>query len=79
MRQDRYHIPMEDLSPFPMERSEDLEDWEAVVHADLESALDAEPEEKTRTFIEVVRAFTTLSLLSSSLLECVYVEAATSM
>ena len=35
MRKDRFHIAMEDISPFPLERSEDREYWEKISQSDL--------------------------------------------
>ncbi|MGP0566824.1 hypothetical protein ACTRW9_02575 [Nitrospina sp. 32_T5] len=55
MRMDRYKIKMEDISPYPIERSADCQEWEDVPHEELESILDTVPEDKVRTFLGVVR------------------------
>ena len=56
MRKDSYHIAMEDISAFALERSEDIdEDWEEVSHEELDAVLDTVSEEKAKTFLGVVR------------------------
>ena len=40
MRKNRYHIEMEDLSRFPLDRSTDCQDWEEVSHEELNQILD---------------------------------------
>ncbi len=55
MRKNRYHIEMEDLSRFPLERSTDCQDWEEVSHEELNQILDQVSENKASVFLGVVR------------------------
>ncbi len=55
MRKDNYHIAMEDLSAFSLERSAECEDWEEISHEELNAVLDTVSEEKAKTFLGVVR------------------------
>lgn len=55
MRQDKYHIQMDDVSEFPVERSPDCVDWEEVSTEELDLLLDSLPEEKLKMFLGVVR------------------------
>jgi len=55
MREDRYHIEMEDVSRFPLERSADCQDWEECSQDELNRILDALPEDKVKTFLGVLR------------------------
>lgn len=55
MRTDRCHIKMEDLSRFNLERSTDCEDWEDVSNEELTAILDQESDDKTKTFLGVIR------------------------
>jgi hypothetical protein len=56
MTEDQYHIEMEDISIYPLQRSADYSFWEEVNFEDLQtSVLDKLSEEKLRTFFGVVR------------------------
>ena len=55
MRTDSYHIAMDDLSRFPLERSGDCETWEDVSHEELNALLDEADEAKVKNFLAVVR------------------------
>ena len=55
MRKDSYHIAMDDLTRFPLERSGDCETWEDISHDELNALLDKVDEERTKTFLAVVR------------------------
>ncbi len=55
MRKDSYHIEMDDLTRFPLERSSDCENWEDVSHAELDQILDQVDEDKAKNFLAVVR------------------------
>jgi len=55
MRKDSYHIEMEDLSPFHVERSRDCEEWEDVLQDELNDLLDQVPDDRARNFLSVVR------------------------
>ena len=55
MREDKFHIAMDDLSAFPLERSPDSEDWEEVGHEELDAVLDTVSDEKAKTFLGVIR------------------------
>lgn len=56
MTEDQYHIEMEDISIYPLQRSADYFFWEEVNFEDLQtSVLDKLSEEKLRTFFGVVR------------------------
>ena len=55
MRKDRHNIEMEDISPFPILRSDDFQVWEEVSLEEMEKILDDMPEEKLKLFLGVVR------------------------
>ena len=55
MRKDSYHIAMEDVSAFSLERSAECEDWEEISHEELNAVLDTVSEEKAKTFLGVIR------------------------
>ncbi len=55
MRKDRYHIEMDNISRFPIERSRDGQEWEAVTHPELDDLLDQVPEDRAKNFLSVVR------------------------
>ena len=55
MRKDSYHIEMDNLSRFPIERSGDCENWEDVTHEELDALLDKVDETKAKNFLAVVR------------------------
>ena len=56
MTEDQYHIEMEDISIYPLQRSADYFFWEEVNFEDLQtSVLGKLSEEKLRTFFGVVR------------------------
>ncbi len=55
MRKDSYHIEMDNLSRFPIERSGDCENWENVSHEELDALLDKIDEAKAKNFLAVVR------------------------
>lgn len=55
MRKDSYHIEMDNLSCFPIERSGDCENWEDVSHEELDALLDKVDEAKAKNFLAVVR------------------------
>ena len=55
MRKDSYHIEMDDLTRFHLERSDDCEYWEDVSHDELDALLDEVDEERAKTFLAVVR------------------------
>ncbi len=55
MRKDKYHIEMEDISSFQVERSEDYRVWEEISTEEMEKVLDSLPEEKQKLFLSVIR------------------------
>jgi len=55
MRKDSYHIEMDNLSRFPIERSGDCESWEDVSQEELDALLDKVDELKVKNFLAVVR------------------------
>ena len=56
MTEDQYHIEMEDISAYPLERSVDYAFWEEINFKDLqENVLDKLSNEKLKTFLGVVR------------------------
>ena len=56
MTEDQYHIEMEDISTYPLERSADYAFWEEINFKDLQtSVLDKLSKEKLKTFLGVVR------------------------
>jgi hypothetical protein len=52
---DKYNIEMEDISPFPIERSDDYQLWEPVTQQEIEQLLARQTLEKAKTFLGVVR------------------------
>ena len=56
MTKDQYHIEMEDISTYPLERSTDYSFWEEISFAALnENILTELSDEKLRTFFGVIR------------------------
>ena len=55
MRKDSYHIEMDNLSRFSLERSGDCESWEDVSQEELDIILDKVDDEKAKNFLAVVR------------------------
>ncbi|MCH8157582.1 MAG: hypothetical protein IID18_07515 [Nitrospinae bacterium] len=56
MTMDQFHIEMEDISPFTLERSADYSFWEEVSSDELkENVLAGLPEEKQKLFFGVIR------------------------
>jgi len=55
MRKDSYNIEMDDLTRFPLERSDDCEYWEEVSHDELDALLDKMDEARAKNFLAVVR------------------------
>ena len=55
MRKDSFHIEMDDLTRFPLERSSDCDYWEEVSHEELDAILDTVDENKAKNFLAVVR------------------------
>ena len=56
MTEDQYHIEMEDISTYPLQRSADYAFWEEINFKDLQtSVLDKLSNEKLKTFLGVVR------------------------
>ena len=56
MTEDQYHIEMEDISVYPLQRSADYSFWEEISFEDLQiSVLDKLSKEKLKTFFGVVR------------------------
>ena len=56
MTEDQYHIEMEEMSIYPLQRSADYSFWEEISFEDLQtSVLDKLSEEKLKTFFGVVR------------------------
>ena len=55
MRKDSYHIEMDNLSRFSLERSGDCESWEDVSQEELYIILDKVDDEKAKNFLAVVR------------------------
>lgn len=56
MIMDRFHIEMEDISLFPLERSADYSFWEDISFDDLQKKVLTDlPEEKQKVFFGVVR------------------------
>ena len=55
MSKDSYHIEMDDLSRFPLERSGDCESWEDVSQEELDAVLDNVDEDKAKNFLAVAR------------------------
>ena len=56
MTEDQYHIEMEDISIYPLERSADYSFWEEINFKDLQNTvLDKLSNEKLKMFFGVVR------------------------
>ena len=56
MTEDQYHIEMEDISTYLLQRSADYSFWEEISFEDLQtSVLDKLSKEKLKTFFGVVR------------------------
>ena len=50
MRKDSYHIEMDDLTRFPLEKSGDCKNWEDAPHDELNALLDKVDEERGEEF-----------------------------
>ena len=56
MTKDQFHIEMEDISTYPLQRSVDYSFWEEITFEDLQkSVLATLTDEKLKTFFGVVR------------------------
>ena len=56
MTEDQFHIEMEDISTYPLQRSADYSFWEEITFEDLKtSVLNKLSNEKLKTFLGVVR------------------------
>ena len=56
MQEDKYHIEMEDIAKFPLEKSIDYAFWEEISFAELnQTVLDKLSDEKLKTFFGVIR------------------------
>ena len=56
MTEDQYHIEMEDISIYPLQRSADYSFWEEISFEDLQTTvLDKLSKDKLKTFFGVVR------------------------
>ena len=56
MTQDQYHIEMEDISKYPLQRSADYSYWEEISFEELQKTILAKlTDEKLKTFLGVVR------------------------
>ena len=56
MTKDQFHVEMEDISIYPLERSDDYCFWEEISFAELnESILTELSDEKLKTFFGVIR------------------------
>ena len=56
MTKDQFHIEMEDISTYPIQRSADYSFWEEISFEDLQtSVLATLTDEKLKTFLGVVR------------------------
>ena len=56
MTKDQFHIEMEDISTYPLQRSVDYSFWEEITFEDLQkSVLATLTDEKLKTFLGVVR------------------------
>ena len=56
MTEDQFHIEMEDLSTYPLQRSADYSFWEEITFKDLQTSILATlTDEKLKTFLGVVR------------------------
>jgi len=56
MTEDQFHIEMEDISTYPLQRSADYSFWEEITFEDLQTnVLATLTDEKLKTFLGVVR------------------------
>ena len=56
MTPDQYHIEMEDISKYPLQRSSDYSFWEEISFEELQKTILAKlTDEKLKTFLGVVR------------------------
>ena len=56
MTEDQFHIEMEDISTYPLQRSVDYSFWEEITFEDLQtSVLVTLTDEKLKTFLGVLR------------------------
>jgi len=56
MTEDQFHIEMEDISTYPLQRSADYSFWEEITFEDLQtSVLATLTDKKLKTFLGVVR------------------------
>ena len=56
MTEDQFHIEMEEISTYPLQRSADYSFWEEITFEDLKtSVLNKLSNEKLKTFLGVVR------------------------
>ena len=56
MTPDQYHIEMEDISKYPLQRSADYSFWEEISFEELQKTILAKlTDEKLKTFLGVVR------------------------
>ena len=56
MTEDQFHIEMEDISTYPLQRSADHSFWEEITFKDLQTSILATlTDEKLKTFLGVVR------------------------
>jgi hypothetical protein len=56
MTQDQYHIEMEDISKYPLQRSADYSFWEEISFEELQKTILANlTDEKLKTFLGVIR------------------------
>ena len=56
MKEDQFHIEMEDISKYPLERSFDYSFWEEISFTELnQSVLDKLSAEKLKIFFGVIR------------------------
>jgi len=56
MTEDQFHIEMEDISTYPLQRSTDYSFWEEITFKDLQTSILATlTDEKLKTFLGVVR------------------------
>lgn len=56
MNPDHYHIEMEDISKYPLQRSADYSFWEEISFEELQKTILAKlTDEKLKTFLGVVR------------------------
>ena len=56
MTPDQYHIEMEDISKYPLQRSADYSFWEEISFEELQKTILAKlTDEKLKTFLGIVR------------------------